>query len=203
MSTEYKNTSFLFLFTALASIAFVLTDLTNAVAIIILSVIVTLLTALIIGLLKSVLQDKFIVPATLVVSVGLAKMMQLLAQAFVPTVNETLGLFVLMIAFVALSLNAPALMGEKKGLGQILLAGVRHLVPFICIVLVVGLLCGLLGAGTVELLDFTNSSATYFSATVLPSSFIVAWFDTLSGGVVLLACVLAGYKACFVKEETK
>ncbi len=101
----------------------------------------------VISLLRNLIPDKVHIPAYIVVIASFVTMVQLLMQAYVPAIYETLGLFIPLIVVNCIVLGRAEAFAAKNNVGLSLLDGVGMGLGFTIALTILGAVRELLGTG--------------------------------------------------------
>ncbi|MCQ2345694.1 MAG: electron transport complex subunit E [Paludibacteraceae bacterium] len=103
----------------------------------------------VISMLKNVIPDKVRIPAFIVVIATFVTMVQLVMQAYVPTVYATLGLFIPLIVVNCIVLGRAEAFAAKNSVGLSALDGLGMGLGFTLSLTVIGAIRELLGTGNI------------------------------------------------------
>ena len=135
---------------------------------------------IVISLLRNIIPDKVRIPCYIVVIAGFVTVVQLLLQAFVPSLYASLGLFIPLIVVNCIILGRAEMFASKNNPFDSALDGIGMGIGFTCALGVMGAIRELLGAGTIlghEVL--TN---------IIPGMGI---FNLAPGGFFVFGCLIA------------
>ena len=102
-----------------------------------------------ISLLKKVIPDKVRIPAYITLIAGFVTIVQLLVKAFVPSLDEALGVFLPLIVVNCIILGRAEMFASKNPVLPSIVDGMGMGVGFTAALLAMGIIRELLGAGTV------------------------------------------------------
>lgn len=136
----------------------------------------------VISLLKNVIPDKVRIPSFIVVIATFVTMVQLLMQAYLPSLYETLGLFIPLIVVNCIVLGRAEAFAAKNTVGLSALDGLGMGLGFTLSFTVLGAIRELLGAGSV------------FGLQVYPDQYAQLIFVLAPGAFICLAYLMAGMK---------
>ena len=108
---------------------------------------VLVLSNIAISLIAPVVPDKVHIPVYIVVIATFVTVLQLLMQAFVPAVYETLGLFIPLIVVNCIVLGRAEAFASKHGAGDSALDGIGIGLGFTVTLTIIGLVREILGSG--------------------------------------------------------
>ncbi len=133
----------------------------------------------VISLLRNLIPDKVHIPAYIVVIASFVTMVQLLMQAYVPAIYETLGLFIPLIVVNCIVLGRAEAFAAKNNVGLSLLDGLGMGLGFTISLTVLGAVRELLGTGS------------FFGMTVYPDNYGMLIFVLAPGAFIALAFLMA------------
>jgi len=109
---------------------------------------VLILSNMVISLIAPIVPDKVHIPVYIVVIATFVTLLQLLMQAYVPTVYATLGLFIPLIVVNCIVLGRAEAFANKNSVGASALDGIGVGLGFTLSLTVIGLVRELLGSGS-------------------------------------------------------
>lgn len=110
---------------------------------------VLILSNIVISLISPVVPDKVHIPVYIVVIATFVTVLQLLMQAYVPDVYETLGLFIPLIVVNCIVLGRAEAFASKNSVGDSALDGIGIGLGFTLTLTVIGIVREILGSGSV------------------------------------------------------
>lgn len=129
---------------------------------------------LIISLLRKIIPDKVRIPAYIVVVASLVTIVQLLLEAYVPVVNQLLGIYIPLIVVNCIILGRAEAYAAKNSVGLSLFDGIGMGLGFTVALTMIGSFRELLGAGTIFSYKITPASFEPISIFILaPGAFFV------------------------------
>ncbi len=108
---------------------------------------VLLMSNIVISLLKSVIPDKVRIPAFIVIIATFVTIVQMVMQAFMPDMYETLGLFIPLIVVNCIVLGRAEAFASKNSIGHSALDGLFMGLGFTWALTLLGMVRELLGTG--------------------------------------------------------
>lgn len=108
---------------------------------------VLIMSNLVISLLKNFIPDKVRIPCFIVVIASFVTIVQLVMQAYVPDIYETLGLFIPLIVVNCIVLGRAEAFASKNNVGQSFLDGLFMGLGFTWALTLLGMVRELLGTG--------------------------------------------------------
>ena len=110
---------------------------------------VLILSNIVISLIAPVVPDKVHIPVYIVVIATFVTLLQLLMQAFVPSVYQTLGLFIPLIVVNCVVLGRAEAFANKNGVLASALDGIGVGIGFTLSLTVIGIVREILGSGSI------------------------------------------------------
>ena len=109
---------------------------------------VLILSNIVISLISPLVPDKVHIPVYIVVIATFVTLLQLLMQAYVPEVYETLGLFIPLIVVNCIVLGRAEAFASKNSVGDSALDGIGIGIGFTLSLTVIGIVREILGSGS-------------------------------------------------------
>ncbi len=125
----------------------VTTSMFNGIGMGVAATFVLVCSNIVISLLRKLIPDKVRLPAYIVVIAGFTTIVQMLLQAFVPAVNESLGLFLPLIVVNCIILGRAEAFAGKNSVGLSALDGLGMGIGFTAALTLMGAVRELLGTG--------------------------------------------------------
>jgi len=156
----------------------VTTSGTNGLGMGLATMFVLILSNFFISLLKNVIPDKVRIPSFIVIIASFVTIVQLLMEAYVPSLFEQLGLYIPLIVVNCIILGRAESFASKNGIVDSIFDGVGMGLGFTLALTILGLLREILGAGTVFGYDFLGLLGVENPKTMLvfilpPGAFLV------------------------------
>ncbi len=139
---------------------------------------VLLCSNVVISLLKNLIPDKVRIPAFIVVIATFVTMVQLLMQAYLPALYESLGLFIPLIVVNCIVLGRAEAFAAKNSVGLSALDGLGMGLGFTLSLSVIGCIRELLGTGCI------------FGLSVYPDTYGMLIFVLAPGAFIVLAYLM-------------
>ena len=127
----------------------------------------------VISLLKNLIPDKVRIPAFIVVIATFVTMVQLLMQAYLPSIYDVLGLFIPLIVVNCIVLGRAEAFAAKNTVGLSALDGLGMGLGFTLALTLIGAVRELLGTGCVFGLNFYSETYGMLIFVLAPGAFIV------------------------------
>ncbi len=152
----------------------VTTSATNAIGMGLSTTAVLMMSNLMISALRKVIPDKVRMPAYIVIIASFVTMVQLLIQAYVPSIYETLGIYIPLIVVNCIILGRAEAYANKNSVLPSFFDGVGMGLGFTVALTILGAARELLGAGTVFGYQIMPAGFTPISILVMaPGAFFV------------------------------
>ena len=133
---------------------------------------VLIMSNLVISLLKGFIPDKVRIPSFIVVIASFVTIVQLVMQAYVPDIYETLGLFIPLIVVNCIVLGRAEAFASKNSVWPSILDGTGMGLGFTFALTILGCIRELLGNGTIFSLRILPETANMLLFILPPGAFI-------------------------------
>lgn len=133
---------------------------------------VLILSNMVISAVAKVIPDKVRIPSYIVIIAAFVTILQLLLQAYVPSLYETLGLFIPLIVVNCIVLGRAEAFANKNGVVDSALDGVGVGLGFTIALTVIGAVREILGSGSVFGLKFMEGDGM-LAFVLAPGAFLV------------------------------
>ena len=151
---------------------------------------VLIFSNLIISVMRNVIPDQVRLPAYIVIVASLVTVVDLLLQAYVPSLYSALGIYSPLIVVNCIILGRAEAYANKVGPGLAVFDGIGMGLGFTIALTIIGIVRELLGAGSV------------FGLTILPESVpAIAIFVKAPGAFLVMAILVAILNACNIKTS--
>lgn len=136
--------------------------------------IVLLGSNIVISLLRKIIPDKVRIPAFITIIAAFVTIVQMLTQAFLPSINESLGIFLPLIVVNCIILGRAEMFASKNGVLPSIFDALGMGVGFTLALLLMGSIRELIGAGTIFGITLTaNLIEPMLVMTMAPGGFFV------------------------------
>lgn len=133
---------------------------------------VLILSNIVISLIAPMVPDKVHIPVYIVVIATFVTLLQLLMQAYVPDVYETLGLFIPLIVVNCIVLGRAEAFASKNSVGDSALDGIGIGLGFTVTLTIIGIVREILGSGSVFGWKFITGDGI-LAFVMAPGAFLV------------------------------
>ena len=156
------------------------------------------LSNVIISLIRKIVPDKIRIAMFIVVIAGFVTMVDLLIQAFVPALAESLGVFIPLIVVNCIILGRAESFSYKNGVAASFFDGIFQGIGYTLVLLVMCIIREFLGAGTFGggLLGVDGKGIQ-----ILPSQFPAGMLTLPVGGFLVLGCLIAAMQWALSKSK--
>ena len=136
--------------------------------------IVLLGSNIVISLLRKIIPDKVRIPAFITIIAAFVTIVQMLTQAFLPSINESLGIFLPLIVVNCIILGRAEMFASKNGVLPSIFDALGMGVGFTLALLLMGSIREIIGAGTIFGITLTaNVIEPMLVMTMAPGGFFV------------------------------
>ena len=143
----------------------------------------------VISLIRKLIPSKIRIASYIVVIATFTTIVQLLLQAYVPSLYDSLGIFIPLIVVNCIVLGRAEAFASKNGPLLSLLDGIGMGIGFTMTLAIMGLIREFLGAGT------------FFGIQVYPNEFAAMLMTMPCGGFLTLGCIIAAVQ--FIRSRGK
>lgn len=163
----------------------VTTSASNAIGMGLSSTVVLVMSNLLISLLRNIIPDKVRMPSYIVIVASFVTIVQFLIQAYVPSIYDSLGIYIPLIVVNCIILGRAEAYANKHSIGLSIMDGIGMGLGFTIGLLFIGLFREILGNGTA------------FNIRVTPSSFEPATIFILAPGAFFVLAILTALQNKF------
>jgi len=156
------------------------------------------LSNIIIAAIRKIVPDKIRIAMFIVVIAGFVTMVDLLIQAFVPALAESLGVFIPLIVVNCIILGRAEAFASKNGIAASTLDGIFQGFGYTVVLLIMCIIREFLGAGT-----FGAGVLGEKGIQILPADFTVGVMTLPVGGFLVLALLIAAMQWGLSKSKKK
>ncbi len=168
------------------------TSLTNAVGMGAAATFVLLCSNILISLLRNFIPDKVRIPCYVVVIAMFVTVVQMVLKAFVPALDEALGIFIPLIVVNCIILGRAEAFASKNSVKASAVDGIGMGLGFTLALMMISFVRELLGSGSL------------FGVRVLPEGYPDALMFVLApGGFIVFGLLLALVNKLLLKKESK
>ena len=168
------------------------------------------LSNIIISAMRKIIPDKIRIAMFIVVIAGFVTCVDLLIQAFVPALSESLVVFIPLIVVNCIILGRAEAFSYKNGIGASFWDGIFQGIGYTVVLLIMCVIREFLGAGTIlgGLLEIGENGLTFGLGTaagirILPEQFPMGMLTLPVGGFLILAVLIAAMQWALSKSKNK
>jgi electron transport complex protein RnfE len=140
---------------------------------------VLMFSNMLISALRKIIPDRVRIPAFIVVVASLVTIVQLLIQGYVPSLYDSLGIYIPLIVVNCIILGRAEAYASKNGPVESFFDGVGMGLGFTCALTIIGMCRELLGAGA------------FFGHTIIPEEYHISILVLAPGAFFVLAMLTA------------
>ena len=157
------------------------------------------LSNVIISAMRKIIPDKIRIAMFIVVIAGFVTCVDLLIQAFVPALSESLGVFIPLIVVNCIILGRAEAFSYKNGVAASFFDGIFQGIGYTAVLLVMCIIREFLGAGTFGGGILNGGDGI----RILPEQFPIGMLTLPVGGFLVLACLIAAMQWALSKSKNK
>ena len=157
------------------------------------------LSNVIIAAIRKIIPDKIRIAMFIVVIAGFVTCVDLLIQAFVPALSESLGVFIPLIVVNCIILGRAEAFSYKNGVAASFFDGIFQGIGYTAVLLVMCIIREFLGAGTFGGGILNGGDGI----RILPEQFPIGMLTLPVGGFLVLACLIAAMQWALSKSKNK
>ncbi len=160
-----------------------------------LTFVLVLLASLLGALVKKFAPEEILIPVNLVLVAFLAKLGQLLVEAYAPMLSSQVGLFLPLLAVNSLILFATgAMTKDVESIGVVVSKAITSGLSYVLALTVISFFRELLGTGGISLVEPFNGTEL-FSFNLIPKEYALNLFTSPAGALLVAALVAALFAA--------
>ena len=157
------------------------------------------LSNVIIAAMRKIIPDKIRIAMFIVVIAGFVTCVDLLIQAFVPALSESLGVFIPLIVVNCIILGRAEAFSYKNGVVASFWDGIFQGIGYTAVLVVMCVIREFLGAGTFGGGILNGGDGIQ----ILPEQFPMGMLTLPVGGFLVLACLIAAMQWALSKSKNK
>ena len=175
------------------------TSLFNGVGMGVAVTVILTLSNIIIAAIRKIIPDKIRIAMFIVVIAGFVTCVDLLIQAFVPALSESLGVFIPLIVVNCIILGRAEAFSYKNGVVASFWDGIFQGIGYTAVLVVMCIIREFLGAGTFGGGILNGGDGIQ----ILPEQFPMGMLTLPVGGFLVLACLIAAMQWALSKSKNK
>ena len=187
----FKNNPVFVQLVGMCSVLGVSSTMQNAIGMGLSVIFVTVMSNLVVSLLRNFIKDEIRIPAFIVIIAGFVTIVQLVLRAYVPSLYKSLGIFIPLIVVNCVILARAEGFASKNGPIASIVDGFGQGLGYTLAISVLAFVRELLGAGTV------------FGKTIIPAEYTIGFLQQPASSFIVLGLLFAAYAAYTNKKERK
>ena len=179
------------LYLGICSTLAITTTVNNAIGMGAAVIMVLILSNVIISCIRKITPDEIRIPVYIVIIASLVTIIQMLIQAFAPSLNESLGVFIPLIVVNCIILGRAEAFASKNNVLDSAIDGLGMGLGYTLAVVVMSFLRELLATGGCTITNPFNVSQVLFSFSIIPEEYTISMFGSSVGAFVTFAILAA------------
>lgn len=188
------------LYLGICSTLAITTTVNNAIGMGVAVIMVLILSNVIISCIRKITPDEIRIPVYIVIIASLVTIIQMLIQAFAPSLNDSLGVFIPLIVVNCIILGRAEAFASKNNVLDSAIDGLGMGLGYTLAVVVMSFLRELLATGGCTITNPFNVSQVLFSFSIIPEEYTISMFGSSVGAFVTFA-ILAAVVALMKNKE--
>mgnify|MGYP000803988157 CR=1 FL=1 len=164
---------------------------------------VLVLSNVFISLLRKVIPDKVRIPAFIVIVASFVTLIQLLLQAYIPSLNKSLGVYIPLIVVNCIILGRAEAFASKNKVLDSALDGLGMGLGYTVSIIIMSAIRQILATGVISFDNPFNAAQNIFTLRIIPDDFAISMFSQPFGAFCTFACLAAGLAAYKAHKENK
>ena len=158
-------------------------------------IIVLIMSNVIISLVRNITPDEIRIPVYIVIIATLVKIIQMLIEAYAPSLNTSLGVFIPLIVVNCIILGRAEAFASKNGPLDSALDGLGMGLGYTLAVLAMSFIRELLSTGAIKVVNPFNEAQVWLNLQIIPDDFTISLFGSSVGAFITFACLAAAIGA--------
>lgn len=167
----------------MCSVLAISSSLTNAIGMGISVIFVVVMSNLVISLLRNFISDEIRIPAFIVIIAGFVTIVQMLIKAYLPALDESLGIFIPLIVVNCLILARAEGFASQNGPVASIIDGIGQGLGYTLAISLLAFFRELFGAGTL------------FGARIISEAYTIGFLQQPASSFIILGMLVAGFNA--------
>ena len=188
------------LYLGICSTLAITTTVNNAIGMGAAVIMVLILSNVIISCIRKITPDEIRIPVYIVIIASLVTIIQMLIQAFAPSLNDSLGVFIPLIVVNCIILGRAEAFASKNNVLDSAIDGLGMGLGYTLAGVVMSFLRELLATGGCTITNPFNVSQVLFSFSIIPEEYTISMFGSSVGAFVTFA-ILAAVVALMKNKE--
>ena len=192
------------LFLGICSTLAITTTVNNAIGMGVSVIIVLIMSNVIISCVRKITPDEIRIPVYIVIIATLVKIIQMLIQAYAPTLNTSLGVFIPLIVVNCIILGRAEAFASKNGILDSALDGLGMGLGYTLAVLAMSFIRELISTGGIKVVNPFNEAQVWLNLHIIPENFTISIFGSSVGAFItfaVLAAAVGAYKQHVTAKE--
>lgn len=192
------------LFLGICSTLAITTSVNNAIGMGVSVIIVLIMSNMIISCVRKITPDEIRIPVYIVIIATLVKIIQMLIQAYAPSLNTSLGVFIPLIVVNCIILGRAEAFASKNGVLDSALDGLGMGLGYTLAVLAMSFIRELISTGGIKVVNPFNEAQVWLNLHIIPEDFTVSIFGSSVGAFItfaVLAAAVGAYKQHVTAKE--
>lgn len=192
------------LFLGICSTLAITTTVNNAIGMGVSVIIVLIMSNVIISCVRKITPDEIRIPVYIVIIATLVKIIQMLIQAYAPSLNTSLGVFIPLIVVNCIILGRAEAFASKNGILDSALDGLGMGLGYTLAVLSMSFIRELISTGGIKVVNPFNEAQVWLNLHIIPENFTVSIFGSSVGAFItfaVLAAAVGAYKQHVTAKE--
>ena len=192
------------LFLGICSTLAITTTVNNAIGMGVSVIIVLIMSNVIISCVRKITPDEIRIPVYIVIIATLVKIIQMLIQAYAPSLNTSLGVFIPLIVVNCIILGRAVAFASKNGILDSALDGLGMGLGYTLAVLAMSFIRELISTGGIKVVNPFNEAQVWLNLHIIPENFTISIFGSSVGAFItfaVLAAAVGAYKQHVTAKE--
>lgn len=192
------------LFLGICSTLAITTTVNNAIGMGVSVIIVLIMSNVIISCVRKITSDEIRIPVYIVIIATLVKIIQMLIQAYAPSLNTSLGVFIPLIVVNCIILGRAEAFASKNGILDSALDGLGMGLGYTLAVLSMSFIRELISTGGIKVVNPFNEAQVWLNLHIIPENFTISIFGSSVGAFItfaVLAAAVGAYKQHVTAKE--
>ena len=168
------------------------------------TMVVLIMSNFVISLLRHVIPNRVRIPAYIVIVASMVTIVQLLLQGYIPTLYDTLGIYIPLIVVNCIILGRAEAFASKNGVLDSALDGLGMGLGYTLAVLAMSFIRELISTGGIKVVNPFNEAQVWLNLHIIPEDFTVSIFGSSVGAFItfaVLAAAVGAYKQHVTAKE--
>lgn len=191
------------LFLGICSTLAITTTVNNAIGMGVAVICVLIMSNVIISCVRKITPDEIRIPVYIVIIATLVKIIQMLIEAYAPSLNTSLGVFIPLIVVNCIILGRAESFASKHGILDSALDGLGMGLGYTLAVFVMSFIREVLSTGGIVVVNPFNEAQVLLNLHLIPEDFTISLFNSPVGAFITFAVLAAAVGVIKQKLEAK